>query len=149
MVNYGERSRSHTPGIQCITGPPMKVYFGYTHPKCTVRVLLLGTVQIRTAGVRKFRSLQISAYGVVNCRERSRCRTPDVKCATVPPRWVSFVYTQPKCTVRVLLWGTVRIRAAGVRKYRLLHITVHGVVNCRERSRWHTPGLHCATGPPR
>ena len=40
----------------------------YTQPKCTVPVLLRGTLQIRTAGVRKFRSLQIAVYGVVSYR---------------------------------------------------------------------------------
>ena len=48
-----------------------------THPKCTIRVLLHGTLQIRTAGVLRFRVLQIAVYGVVNYRERwiyTRCK---------------------------------------------------------------------------
>ena len=55
-------------------------------PKCTVPVLLRGIVQLRTAGVRKYRSLQITVYGVLNSRVRSRSRSPGVKWATVPRR---------------------------------------------------------------
>ena len=38
----------------------------YTQPKCPVRVLLRGTVQLRTACVRKYSSLRIAVYSVVN-----------------------------------------------------------------------------------
>ena len=111
----------------------------YTQLKCTVRVLLRGTVQIRTAGVRNYRSLQIAVYGVLHCRERSRTHTPGAQCTTGPP----------KCTVRVLLRRTVQLHTAGVRKYRSLQITVHGVLNSRVRSPSRTTGLKCATVSPR
>ena len=57
VVNCLERSRSRAPGAQCATGPPKEVKFVYKQRKCTVRVLLRRAVQLRTAGVRKYRLL--------------------------------------------------------------------------------------------
>ena len=58
----------------------------YTQPKCTVPVLLCGTVQIRTAGVRKFHLMQIAVYYVVNYGEVSQSGTPGVNVLRYLPR---------------------------------------------------------------
>ena len=55
------------------------------------------------------------------------------------------MYTQPKCTVRVLLRRTVELRTAGVQKYRLLQLTVHGVLISWVRSTSRRPGVNCGT----
>ena len=60
--------------------------FMYTQLNAVVIVGHVRRVQIRTGGVLKCRSLQVVAYGMVNCRERSRSCTPGVQCATGPPR---------------------------------------------------------------
>ena len=79
------------------------VYKSYgTSNLCTVCVHILrklygvrleGTVQIRTAGVRKPRLRQIVRHDLVKFRERLRSRTPSVERPTGPPNLVQFVYT--------------------------------------------------------
>ena len=90
-----ERSNGRTPGVQAVTGPPSLVQLLYTESTGTVRDRFEGIVQIRTAGVRKCRSLHIVYHGLVIIREQSKGRTPGVQVAMGPLSLVQFVYTQP------------------------------------------------------
>ena len=67
-------------------------------------------MKIRTAGVRKFRSLQIVHHGLVNLLERSNGRTPGVQGATGHPSLVELLYTESTGTVRERYQGGVQIR---------------------------------------
>ena len=66
----------------------------------TVRDRFERGVQIRTAGVRKCRSLHFVCNGLVNIFEQSNVHTPGVQGATGPPNLVHLVYTEPNATVR-------------------------------------------------
>ena len=102
-----ERSNGRTPGVQAVTGPPSLVQLLYTESTGTVRDQFEGGVQIRTAGVRKCRSLHIVCHGLVNIRDRSKGRTPDVQGATGPPSLVQLLYTESTGTVRDRFEGGV------------------------------------------
>ena len=99
-MNLVERSNGRTPGVQGATGPPSLVQLLYTESTGTVRDRFEGIIQIRTAGVRKCRSLHIVYHGLVNIREQSKGRTPGVQVAMGPLSLVQFVYTQPDRAVR-------------------------------------------------
>ena len=100
LVNMTERSNRRTPGVQGATVPPSLVQLLYTESTGTVRDRFEGIIQIRTAGVRKCRSLHIVYHGLVNIREQSKGRTPGVQVAMGPLSLVQFVYTQPNAAVR-------------------------------------------------
>ena len=142
-----ERYRTSTPCVRGTTGPASLVLFVYSQFKGTVLLRLWGTVQIRTEGVRKCRSLQIVVHGMANWCERSRSRTAGVQSATRSPRKVQFVYTQPNAVVIVGHVGGIQIRTRRVQKCRSLQVVAHGMVNCRERSWSRTPAVQCATRP--
>ena len=72
----------------------------YTESTGTAQDRFEGGVQIRTAGVLKFRSLQIVRHGLVSMLERSNGCTPGVQGVTGLRSLVQFVYTQPNATVR-------------------------------------------------
>ena len=54
-----ERSNGRTPGVQGATGPLSLVQLLYPESTGTVRDRFEGGVHIHTAGVQKYRSLQI------------------------------------------------------------------------------------------
>ena len=147
LVNMIERSNGRTPGVQGAMGPHSLVQLLYTEYTGTVRDQFAGGVQIRTAGVRKYRSLNIVCIGLVNIQQRSKGHTPGVQGAMGPLSLVQFVYTQPTKAVRNLLEAAVQIRTAGVHKCRTLQIVRHGIVNVFEWSNGRTPGVQGATGP--
>ena len=109
-------------------------------------VQLRRAVQIRTAGVRKCRLLQIVLHGLVNIVERSNRHTPGVQGATGLRSLVKLVYTQPTKAVRKLLEEAVQIRTVGVHKYRSLQILRHDLFNMLEQSNGRTTGVQEATG---
>ena len=74
-----ERFRSRTPSVQRLTRPPSSCTVSVHSLLHLYGVRLQGTVQIRTAGVRRCRSLHIVCHDLVNCRERFRSRTPSVQ----------------------------------------------------------------------
>ena len=79
--------------------------------------------------------------------EWSNGRTPGVQGATGPPSLVQLLYTESTGTVRDRFEGGVQFRTAAVRKFHLLHIVCHGMVNIRERSKGRTPGVQGAMEP--
>ena len=147
-MNLLVRSNGHTPGVQGATGPPSLVELLYTESTGTVRDRYQGGVQIRTAGVRKCRSLHIACHGLVNTRERSKGHTPGVQGVMGPLSLVQFVYTQPDSTVWSPTFGSCTDPHSKCAKYRSLQIFRHGTVNCCERPGNRTHGVHQATGHP-
>ena len=101
-----EWSNGRTPGVQGVTGPPNLIQLLYTDSTGTVRDRFEGIVQIRTAGVRKCRSLHIVYHSLVNIREQSKDRTPGVQVAIGPLSLVQFVYTQPGRIARTPNFGS-------------------------------------------
>ena len=84
MVNIRERSKGRAPDVQGAMGPLTLVQLLHTESTGTVRDRFEGIIQIRTAGVRKCRSLHIICHGRVNIRQQSNSRTPDVLVAMEP-----------------------------------------------------------------
>ena len=117
-----EWSNSRTPGVQRETGPPTLVQLLYTESTGTVRDRFEGIIQIRTAGVRKCRSLHIVYHGLVNIREQSKGRTPGVQVAMGPLSLVQFVYTQPDRIVRSPTLGSCTDPHSKYTKYHSLQI---------------------------
>ena len=103
-------------------------------------------MQIRTAGVRKCRSLRIVYHGLVNIREHSNGRTPGVQVAMGPLSLVQFVYTKPDSTVRSPTFGSCKDPHSKCTKYRSPQIIRHRTMNCRERPVNRTHRVHRATG---
>ena len=136
-----ERSNGRTPDIQGVTGPPSLIQLLYTDSTGTVTDRFEGIVQIRTAGVRKCRSLHIVYHGLVNIREQSKGRTPGVQVAMGPLSLVQFVYTQPDSIVRSPNFRSCTDPHSKYTKYRSLQIVRQGPMNYRERSGSRTHGV--------
>ena len=132
LINNFERSNGRTPSVPRVTGPPTLVQLLYTESTGTVRDRFEGIIQIRTAGVRKCRSLHIVYHGLVNIREQSKGRTPGVQVAMGPLSLVQFVYTQPDSAVRSPTFGSCTDQHSKCTNYRSLQIVRHGTMNCRE-----------------
>ena len=101
-----EWSNGRTPGVQGVTVLPSLIQLLYTESTGTVRDRFEGIIQIRTAGVRKCRSLHIVYHGLVNILEQSEVRTSGVQVAMGPLSLVPFVYTQPDSTVQSPTFGS-------------------------------------------
>ena len=148
LVSMLERSNDRTPGVHRATGPPSLIQLLYTESTGIVRDRFEGGIQIRTAGVRKYRWLEIVRHSLVNMFERCNARTPGVQGATRLRSLVKLLYTKPTKPVRDLLEEAVQIRTTGVHKCRSLQIVCHGLVNMVEWSNACKPGVQGATGPP-
>ena len=140
-----ERSNGHTPGVQGVTGPPSLIQLLYTESTGAVRDRFEGIIQIRTAGVRKCRSLHIVYHGLVNIREQSKGRTPGVQVAMGPLSLVQFVYTQPDRIAWSPNFGSCTDPQSKCTKYRSLQIVRQGPMNYRDRSGSCTHGVQRAT----
>ena len=121
--------QNRTPSIQCAAGPPSFC----TQPVAAVSCMRSGAVQIRTVVVRKCHLHQSSPNGGVNCHAHFRNHTPSIQGAAQPPS----LCTQPVAAAQCTWSGTVHIRTAGVRNFRLFQSGPHGGVKCHARFRNH------------
>ena len=143
-----ERSNGHAPGVQRATALCSLVKLVYTQPTKPTRNVLEEAVQIRTAGVRKCRSLHIVYHGLVNIREQSKGHNFGVQVEIGPLSLVQFVYTQPDGAARSPNAGSCTDRHSKCTKYRSLQIVRHAKMNCREPPGNRTHGVHQATAHP-